>query len=795
MKVLKRLFFALLVFIVLLFLVLLFYLDHQKPKYEGKVIMDQLNDSVEVLFDMYGIPHIYAQNETDAYFALGYLQAQERLFQMVLYRRLVQARASEIFGADLLKTDIYFKTLGLYDLSEEAAKAHFDTNYPKPWHKPSMAYLDGINAFIDEGVLPFEFRLVGFEPEHFKPADIYASINLTALGFSFAQKDDMILNYIFENLGEHYLDVFSKDLHKTADSSVAIEQLMSQKLETSMDFLALPLWEGSNAWVLAPKKTQSGKAMLANDTHIGFSQPAVWFEAYLNYPGYEFYGNFLPSVPFGVLGYNRNLAWGLTIFPFDNMDYYQLSAKDADNSYLYFKDTINFEFKEFEIKVKGTESHKMKVKYSEFGPVINHIDPFIDSLYNKDIALCWSVYHLDQTALHALYKINHAQNLSEFEKALPLIDIVGLNVMYADANNNIAWWGCGKIPLRDSLSESFKFLSSSNGVDKQMGFMNFHNNPQLVNPECGYIVSANNNPVLSGAAFVRGNYLPDDRFNTITKSIIAHDKWNTENCQNLQLNHQSEVKRDMAHFIMTQMIDLPEEGNYRTAADELIRWNGNYGLKDIAPCIFERMYYHIAQQAYADELGDDLFEKALGTYLLKKSLPELIMSKKSPWWQKYRSNKPSDRTKILNLSFMTAVDELTREMGADVSKWEWGKINTLTHRHAMGKVKPLDRIYNVGPYAVAGGNQLVNKMGSSISGKPVHQVLSGPAVRIIIDFAHVDSAVNIIPTGQSGNFRSPYYKDQAEMFVNGEYRGMIMDKSILLNDSNCKKLIFATESN
>lgn len=796
MKIIKRIFLALIIVIVLLLAAVFYYLDYQSPKYEGEIELSHLSDSVEVVFDHYGIPHIYAHNEEDAYYALGYIQAQERLFQMVLYRRLVQGRASEIFGADLLPTDIYFKTLGLYDLAEQASKKHFDLSDPKPWHNPSLAYLKGINAFIEKGILPIEFQLLGFEPEQFVPADIYGSLNLTALGFSFAQKEDLIWNYIHENLGDEYLDVFMENINRRPQANrLAVEQLMSEKLEEAMDLMGLPVWEGSNAWVLAPQKTKSGKAILANDTHIGFSQPAVWYEAHINYPGFEFYGSFLPAVPFGVLGHNKNLAWGLTIFPFDNMDYYQLESVEENVSYRYFEDTVKFRFKDIEVAIKDEEPHEITLKATKFGPVVNHIEPLIDSLFNTDVALCWSVFHLEHTSVEALYKLNHARDFSKFKEALPLIDIVGLNVMYADSEDNIAWWGCGKIPERDSLSESFRFLSSVNTTDKKMGFMSFDKNPQLENPESGFIVTANNNPVLSGGVYIPGNYLASDRFDLIKEALVGKERWDVEDCKDLQLNHQSKVKRDLAHLIMTQVIDLPSDGNYRKAADVLIRWDGNYDLHALAPTIFERMYFHIAQQAFADELGFELFSKGLDSYIFKKSLPQLIESEESPWWQKYKSTEATSREKILTISFMLTVDELTRELGSDINKWKWSKVHTLTHEHPMGSVKPLDQSFNVGPYPVAGGNQVINKMEAVINNNPLHYVNSGPAVRIIIDFADVGAALNISPTGQSGNFRSPYYKDQAKMFINGEYREMIMDSNKIKKEFDNKTLFLHNQSN
>jgi penicillin amidase len=312
-----------------------------------------------------------------------------------------------------------------------------------------------------------------------------------------------------------------------------------------------------------------------------------------------------------------------------------------------------------------------------------------------------------------------------------------------------------------------------------MGFMSFEENPHVIDPESGFIATANNNPVLSGGVFVPGNYLPADRINLITDAIHEKPNWDTEDCKDLQLNHQSKVKRDLAHFCMTQLIDLPADGNYRKAADELIKWDGTYGLHAVGPVIFERMYFHIAQQAFADEMGQTIFEKGLSTYMFKKSLPQLIYAEASPWWLKFGSEDKTNRSKILTLSFMMAVDELTKELGPNINKWKWSKVHTLTHEHPMGSVKPLDKSFNVGPFPVSGGNQVLNKMETSLSNNPVYHVLSGPAVRMIIDFADVGGALNITPTGQSGNFRSPYYKDQAEMFVNGVYRGMLMDKDKL----------------
>lgn len=781
MKILKRIILVIVLLVAIIIAAVWYYFQNQSPQYSGEIILEGLEKQVEVVFDEIGVPHIYAENENDAYYALGYVQAQERLFQMALYRRIVQGRAAEILGPDLIPTDKYFHTLGLNKVAKKAADRHFDSEKKEKYHEPALAYLEGINAFIAEDRLPIEFLLIGFKPEDFKVEDIYASINLTALGFSFAQREDLILNYIYNNLGSDYFQDWSTDFVNQPDStSAATALLMGEKLDEAMQSVGLPLWEGSNGWVLGPNKTKSGKALLANDTHVGFSQPAVWYEAHINYPGYDFYGSFLPTCPFAVIGHNKNLGWGLTIFPFDNMDYYQVEDAEDPTTYLYFGETMPYQIEEIEIAVKGADAVLFTRKSTKFGPIINQIEPFIDSIYETNIALSWSVFHLEQTAVEALYKLNTAQNIESFEAALPLVDIVGLNVMYADVEDNIAWWATGKIPVRDSLSQTFLFLNSNHSQDETFGFQSFDKNPFLINPPSGFIATANNNPIYSGGHFERGNYLPTDRVNRIISILEEKNNWDADACKDVQLDDISTVKADMAYYIVDHLIDLPEDGNYRKVAEILSGWDGAYGLQNTAPTIFARLYYHIAHLASADELGVILFDKSLGSYLLKKALPKMIYNENSPWWNTVGSSEKTTRNQILTLAFMTTVDELNKELGANPSDWKWMKVHTLTHEHPIGKKEPFDKVFNVGPFPVSGGNQVLNKMEYNLSNDPVHQVGSGPAIRMLIDFADVDAAENIIPTGQSGNFNSPHYADQAEMFVNGEYRAMLMNKDIVL---------------
>jgi penicillin G amidase len=290
MKTIKRLLKGILVLIILLVISLYFYLQHIKPKYKGELTLSPLENKVEVWFDSYGIPHIYAENKNDLYMAMGYLHAQERLFQMELVRRIAPGRLSEILGKDLLPTDKFFRTLGIHLSSQEAAqKLRTETN--NPTLKEAEAYLRGINEFLEKGPTPLEYELLSIEKTPFTLEDIYNAVGYMSFSFAAAHKTDPLVSFINAELGASYL----KDLGLEADTTrqmipsyfgdpIGLNERSSAKLLEMLNQLPVSPFIGSNGWVLGPSKTKSGKVLFANDPHIGFSQPSVWYEAYLETP-------------------------------------------------------------------------------------------------------------------------------------------------------------------------------------------------------------------------------------------------------------------------------------------------------------------------------------------------------------------------------------------------------------------------------------------------------------------------------------------------------------------------------
>ena len=447
MKKLKKVLLVLISLVVIIAITLVVYGFYLKPKYEGEVQLKNIQKETTVYFDEFGVPHIYADNSKDAMEALGYVHAQDRLWQMELMRRIAPGRLSEIFGSVALKNDKFFAGLGIEEASAKAI-AELDKNSPS--YQLSMAYLDGINQYIDEGKTPIEFSLVGVKKEKFTIKDVYNIFGYMSFSFAMAQKSDPLLTDIRNKYGMNYLKDFGIDgSFNTTRIKNAKEQpqeyaAIANSVASLLDQSPIPPFMGSNSWVIAPQKTKNGKVIFANDPHIGFSQPGTWYEAHIVTPDFELYGCYLAGTPFPLLGHNREYAYGLTMFENDDVDFYQEENNPYDaNKYRTPSGFSNYETRKKIIKVKDAADVVLNLKISRHGPIVNDM---IDGL-NKDkpVAMSWIYTQQPIQILDAVYMLSHAKSKDDFQKGVALIVAPGLNVMYGDAKGNVAWWATGKL--------------------------------------------------------------------------------------------------------------------------------------------------------------------------------------------------------------------------------------------------------------------------------------------------------------------------------------------------------------
>jgi penicillin amidase len=790
MKILKRILLFILVIIGLAVALLFIYLDKQAPQYKGTLEVAGVSAETEVLFDEYGIPHIYAGSAEDAYFALGYVHAQDRLFQMELIRRLISGRLSELLGPDLVETDKYFLTLGLREEAFRMKELAFSER-ETPIQKEAFAYMDGVNHFINTGTAPLEFTLLGIKKEPYGIEDMYSTILYMAMAFTNGFKIDLVLEEINNVYGEQYLEDWFMNYTGFHQQPVAEDTVLlsEEALSFNQSFpdLFLPVWEGSNAWALAPSRTKSGKAITANDTHIPFAQPSVWYEAHLEYPGFSFYGNYLAGVPFAPIGHNRDISWGMTIFPVDICDLYQERTNRTNPDEVWVVDHWEPVQKISKtIKVKGESDIDLVVKKTKHGPIVNDVLP---GLGDTPVSFWWTLYELPNNSVKAFYDMAHASNIDDARQAAATNDILGLNIMYGDKAGNIAWWASGKMPKRPAHVNPSKFLDGASGKDELLGYYDFSENPQSENPASGILVSSNNEPDPVNDQQYPGYYLPNGRYDRIYTLLEAKNDWTIEDLKTVHGDHTSDIHKTNARKIFTVLKGVKLSEKESAVLDLLDGWTGEHGDDSKAAIVYNKFLYYMTEACFADELSPAAFEEVLMSYTYRNSIPNFIHNPDSPWWDDINTEGYQEpQHEIFVDAFRKTTENLYQGLGDDISKWRWKDINVLTHVHPIGQKKPFDKIFNVGPYHVSGGNGVPNKLEHVLSPDDHYEVKSGPALRILLDFEDVDNSLNINPTGQSGNIMSDHYEDQAEMFAQLQYRKQKMNRADI--EKNARRLVF-----
>ena len=767
------------------------YIQFLKPTYTGQKELAGIQQETAVYFDDYGIPHIYAQSEADAMQALGYVHAQDRLWQMELIRRIAPGRLSEIFGSKLLKTDRFFAGIGIDENSAQAV-AKLDKNSPS--YQLSLAYLKGINQFIADGPTPIEYHLLGLQKTPFTLKDIHNVLGFMSFSFAMAQKTDPLLTYIRDQWGPAYLTDFGvegqwntvqiKSAKTPATDYTLIATALAQVLENS----PVPPFIGSNSWVIGAAKTQHKQVIFANDPHIGFSQPGTWYEAHIVTPQHEMYGYYMAGVPYPLLGHNRNYAYGLTMFENDDIDFYKEKTKpNAPESYQTKTGWAKLESKTKWIKVKDSSSVAITVQSSVHGPLVNGI---LDGVETKEpLAMSWVYLQQPNQLIEAVYRLSHAQNVTEFHQSVGLIAAPGLNVMYGDKSGNIGWFASGKLYKHQNKVNPNFILDGANGQDDQLEALPFSKNPSAQNPAWHYVYSSNNQPEPMDGFLYPGYYLPKDRALRITQLLDAKHNWNKQSVSEMITDNTSAVVPAIVQGLLQQVDANRCSEQEKIALALLKKWKGNSDIKEVAPSIYNKWITHYLQNTFEDELGTNRFASFLSTHILRQIIEPQLANEQSPWWDNVHTQTKETRAQILSLSFHQAIHDLEKQFGTGPTYWTWGKVHQVTFEHPLGKVALLSKLFNVGPFPVAGTSEVINNLLFTPEVQPVFQVKAGPSTRRVIDFSDIENAWSILPTGQSGNPYSAHYADQTALYVQGKFRKMKLNKQEIIRTSTVLKFI------
>jgi len=791
MRLFKKILFGLILIISFVLIGIWWYFNSLKPTYEGNLSINNIQNETTVYFDDYGIPHIYAENQEDAMVALGYVHAQDRLFQMELIRRIAPGRLSEIFGEKMLKNDKFFTSLGIEQASEKAVK-NLDKNSES--YKLTLAYLNGVNQYIKNGPTPIEFSLIGIKKEQYTIKDVYNIAGYMAFSFAMAQKTDPLLTILKNKLGDNYINdlplttSLTSTINKTTKQDIKNYEEMVADINEVMEKTPISPFIGSNSWVVSAKKSSTNHVLFANDPHIAYSQPAVWYEAYISVPNFEMYGYYIAGVPFPLLGHNRNYAYGLTMFENDDIDFYK--EKNNPNNKNQYKTPAGYaDYKTFTktIKVKDADDVTIEVKNTRHGPIMNgNVDNIAEG---NPIAMHWLYTQQDLHILKAFYTLSRATKMSDVKKGASLISAPGLNIMYGDAKGNIAWWASAKLYKLKSNSNRKLILNGASGEDDIAEYLDFSKNPMAENPSCNYVYSANNQPDSIANILYPGYYVPEDRAKRIVQLLKPKNDWSKQDFATMINDVTSSVtptiSKELASIIQQDSLSSSEQ----KALILLKNWDGSNTIKSIEPTIYNKFIYQYLKNTFEDEMGAKMFTQFLKTHLAKRTIASQIKKNNSVWWDNISTKTIKEsREDILLKSFKESVQLLKKQLGNDITTWHWGNVQTLEHKHPLGTISYLRKYFDVGPFPINGAKAVINNRGFDYNDTGSYNVIAGPSTRRIIDFSDIENSISILPTGESGNFLSKHYKDQAKMYNEGKFRKMKMNKKEIISVST--KLTF-----
>jgi penicillin amidase len=746
------------------------------PLNNGSVSLHGIMATIEIVRDTYGVPHIYAQNEPDLYFALGYAMAQDRLWQMEFSRHLGQGRLSEIFGPEYVSVDRYFRTLTAGSRRKR---------YPKELQFIPRAFARGINAYLKQqgDRLPLEFKLLRFQPEMWQEDDYLAVFKLIAWQMSVGWSVDPTAAQITAKAGHEILrELFSFEIRpqKIADPSAVrgLYQMMAdvyrlkRHIKQRVPSLSMP---ASNNWAVSGRKTATGNPLLANDTHLALNNPCMWWEAHLVCPGIDVSGFAIPGLPGIVMGHTPTVAWGITTVMVDDVDFYiEKLHPQNPRQYQYQGRWETFKRITETIQVKGGSPQKIEILVSRHGPVIDDLE----AGRRKQVTTArWAYNDLPHPGL-CVYLLAKARNADQVVSALRHWEVPGQNIVFADTRGNIGLWCCAAIPIREK-GDGLLPAPGWTGEYEWQGYVPFERRPHLINPEKGYLATANHDLSRDGYPhFITTYWAPEARIERIRQMLSAKKRLTTKDMRQMQLDVYNPVAADIAPQLARILRQLPQGRQAKQAANLLSNWDYKMTTGSAAASIFEMSCLNILKHLYEDDLGEDLYRAYLDLGIFSsKALWQVFRQGHSNFADKAATPEKENLTRIITISLEAALKALTDQLGDNPNTWQWGRLHTMRFNHVMGERKFLDKIFNVGPYPVAGSQLTVNRFEYEYA-RPF-AVVHGVSQRMIVDLDRVCQALHVLPTGESGLLASPHYTDQLPLYQAGRYHSAWTDQKDL----------------
>ncbi|MEO7531253.1 MAG: penicillin acylase family protein [Sediminibacterium sp.] len=748
--------------------------------FDGDMKMPGLRGKVDVYMDDRLVPHIYAENDLDAYYTQGYLHAKFRLWQMEFQTHVAAGRLSEIVGSDRVSTDIFFRRLGMV-YGAEQTMAHMDNN---PEMKATVtAYADGVNAYIQSlkpEQIPFEYKLLDYKPEEWTPFKtylflMYMSYDLTARGVTTDLQMTNAKNYF----GYDDFDKLYPNVHDSLDPIIpkgtpyltrSIIPVTPKNVEadylnkttgnsTTMAPMVPDKDNGSNNWAVAGSKTKSGRPILCNDPHLGLNLPSLWYEVQINTPTHNTYGASFPGSPAVIIGFNDSIAWGVTNAGRDVIDYYDIQFKDSSMSeYMFNGIWTKAEHRKEVIKIKGGKDTVQDIAMTVFGPVMFDGSNKNISTEGKYLAVHWTA-HSSSTGLQAFYELNRAKNYDDYLSAINKWTCPGQNFAFASKSGDIAIKQQGAFIARWKRQGDF-IMPGHDSSYMWQGIIPNEENPLMRNPIRGFVSSANQMSTDSTYPYYLGaaNSFPVYRGVTINRKLAAMSNITPEDMQRLQMenyNSFAEMARPVFLKYLNESALTRQEKKY---VDVLKSWNLRGDIAENGMTIFKCMWDSLEREVFADE-----FEKSKlpMPWPDRPTLLEKLLRDSS---YKFVDNITTDKKETIKDDVLAACKKACKNLTyleINSGSLEWGKIKDTRVNHLL-KIPALSRMH----LPIGGGENMVNAT------KEMH----GPSWRIIVHLTDEIEAYCVYPGGQSGNPGSKYYDMFIDRWAAGKYYRIVFVK-------------------
>ena len=718
-----------------------------------------LKANVTVRRDARDIPYIEAASDADLYFAQGYVTASDRLWQMELMRRLARGQTAEIFGSAALEQDKRWRRFNFSKIAEE------NLQYLSPQLRAALeSYAGGVNAYIatlTPETTPVEFRILQYKPTTWLPTDTIVIGKILSDALSTTWQQDLLRASLLNLPAEKFADLtsqvtdydvvlFGSDKkpsavgprsHSIVPSAIALRQAQKDAdvRRNSLSMLGLYTEDlaASNNWVISGKLTADGKPILANDPHLQPTAPGIWYMTELTTPQEHVAGVTFPGVPGIVLGHNENIAWGATNVGPDVQDIYY-ETFNAEGKYKtpsgWSDPTVRHEV----IKVRAnplspaTQDVGYDVTETRNGPIVVEEG-------GRKYALKWTALDPKNTEFEAFIKLNHSSNWNDFKDALRVYGGAAQNFIYADVKGNIGWYAAGRIPIRRMGNGAVPYDGSTNEGD-WVGFIPFDELPNLYNPPNGLIVTANQRTV--GMSYKYPQFIRDAaapwRARRIWDRLTSKTKLTMDDVRDTQYDVFNIPLDNLAKQIVQLGAASPE-----TLA-VLKTWDGR-----MTPDSQGALLSNEIRNCMANTIADE--NKPASAAAIRERILDRAIREQSALWlpKKYLSYK----------GFMSACDtsvraSVAKQFGPDPANWFWGRVWQARFPHPLAIAPLIGGQFVIPAIPIAGSGQTPN-VGSSVS------------MRFIASPGNWDATRHVIPLGQSGDPKSPYWKDQFDLWLNG----------------------------